>query len=239
MDTKEMFADLGDYTVEEINARWDKIETANVYDALESMGYSDQCLDIAIRPIDVSQKIAGPAVTVSGSKAPFHPEELAEHIDYRHRRLNAQAYKGCVIVFDSAGERYSAKLGGFEAWGLLLHGARGVLTDGPIRDTKELLDFEGFSVFSKGSTLIPSNMRWYYHDFNKTIGIKGLIKSLVRIDPGDWIVGDRDGVLVVPRAIMLEVLKKAEELEEGELRMRKALLDGKPLEDAFDVWGRE
>ena len=239
MDSKAMFDDLGSQTIQEINARWDKIEIANVFDALENLGYPNQCLDIGIRPLDVDQIVSGPAVTVRGTKAPFRAEELADNIDFRHRKLNAHAYDGCVVVMDNAGEPYSAKLGEFEAWGLHIHGARGFVTDGPVRDSKELLNIKGFSVFSKGSTPIPSNMRWYYNDFNKTIGITGTLTSQVRIDPGDWIVGGRDGVIAIPRGIMMRALEEAEKLERDESRMRTALLDGKPLEEAYNVWGRE
>lgn len=235
----KLFNDLGGQTVAEINARWDKIQIANVFDAMDNMDYPNQAVDLKIRPLVEGQVISGPAVTVLGTRMPFLQEELADNIDFHHRKLLAQAYDGCVIVFDNGGEAYSAKVGEFESRGLRMNGARGVVTDGPVRDTNDIMTIEGFSVWSTGRTPIPSNKRWYYYDFNKPIGLTGTLTSVVRIEPGDWIVGGCDGVVVVPRKIMLAVLAEAEAIEEAEVRFRNALANGSDIEEGFKIWDRE
>jgi regulator of RNase E activity RraA len=55
-------------TILELQARWDKIRIANLYDTLDKMGYEDQCLDLSIRPLFPKQHLAGVAVTVRGAR---------------------------------------------------------------------------------------------------------------------------------------------------------------------------
>ena len=233
-----MFEDLGSNTVLEINARWEKIEIANVYDALEIMGYPNQCLDLRIQAMETGQTIAGPAVTLRGPRAPFTDEEVKQYVDNHHHKLNSVMYLGCVLVIDGGGEKYSAKLGEFESRGLKACGARGVVIDGPVRDVNQILDIEGFALFSNGITPIPSDKRWYYKEFNEVIGISGALTSQVRVDPGDWIVGGREGVIVVPRKIMMDALVASEKIEKDEIDMRAAIIGGMPIEDARNIWGR-
>lgn len=233
-----MVKNLEEYSVHELNDRWNKILVANVYDALEELGYPDQCLDIKLKALRSGQRLAGPAVTVRGPRAPLTAEEVEQKVDHRHHRLNAQVYPGCVVVIDSGGEPWSAKLGEFESWGLREHGANGVVVDGPVRDIQGLLNIKNFTVFSSGITPIPSNKRWFYQEFNEVIGLSGTLTSQVRVAPGDWIVGGIDGVLVIPRKIVLDALIKAEEIEATEQAMRAGLEGGMPIEEARDKWGR-
>jgi 4-hydroxy-4-methyl-2-oxoglutarate aldolase len=233
-----MFNDLGSSTVQEINARWDKIEIANVYDALENLGYPNQCLNLKIKALKVGQRLSGPAVTLSGPRAPFTAEEVKQKVDNHHHKLNTMIYPGCVVVVDGGGEPFSAKVGEFESRGLRQFGANGIVVDGPVRDVDELLSIDGYAVFASGITPIPSDRRWYYKNFNEIIGITGTLTSQVRVDPGDWIVGGRDGVLVVPRKIMLEVLEEAEKIETAEVEMRTAIINGMPIDEARNIWGR-
>ena len=66
----------------------------------------------------------------------------------------------------------------------------------------------------------------------------GTLTSNVRIEPGDWIIGGPDGVIVVPQAVAMEALQKAEEIEGREQGMREDLAAGLSFEDAFEKWGR-
>ncbi len=233
-----MFEDLGSNTVLEINERWEKIEIANVYDALEAMGYPNQCLDLRIQALETGRTIAGPAVTLRGPRAPFTDEEVKQYVDNHHHKLNSVMYSGCILIIDGSGEKFSAKLGEFESRGLRACGARGVVIDGPVRDVNPILSIEGFTVFSNGITPIPSDKRWYYKEFNEIIGISGALTSQVRVDPGDWIVGGREGVIVVPRKIMMDALVASEKIEKDEVDMRTAIIGGMPIEDARNIWGR-
>ena len=73
---------------------------------------------------------------------------------------------------------------------------------------------------------------------NVPIAMPGTLTSNVRIEPGDWIVGGPDGVIVVPQAIAMEALERAEAIEAKEQGMREDLAAGMSFEDAVDKWGR-
>jgi regulator of RNase E activity RraA len=66
----------------------------------------------------------------------------------------------------------------------------------------------------------------------------GTLTSQVPVRPGDWIVAEEDGVMVVPSEIAMEALIKAEEIESREQGMREDLASGMSFEDCYKKWGR-
>ena len=80
--------------------------------------------------------------------------------------------------------------------------------------------------------------RWRPQVCDIPIAMPGTLTSQVRVDPGDWVVGGPDGVIVVPQEISMEALIKAEEIENREQGMREDLAGGMPFQDAFAKWGR-
>ena len=97
-----------DYSVLELQARWDKIRIANLYDTLDAMGYSNQCLDLRIRPLFSRQHLAGKAVTVKGGRDPRSKEDLqAEGKDTDTLvAIREHLFPGAVVVVEWA-ERLS------------------------------------------------------------------------------------------------------------------------------------
>ena len=99
----------------ELQARWDKIRIANLYDTLDKMGYPNQCLDLGIRPLFPRQHLAGVAITVRGSRDPRSHEERkadAEKAKAEGKQpagppLHELLFPGCVVVVDGGGEPYT------------------------------------------------------------------------------------------------------------------------------------
>ena len=222
-----------------INVRWEKIQVSNVYDALEAMGYPYQCLDLGIGAIAPRMTVVGPAVTLRGHRAAKTAEEAEQTADPNHFKVNAYMYPGCVLVVDGGGEYMSAKVGEFFAWGLKTSGARGAVVDGAVRDADLLAGMKDFSVFAKNISPFPAGKRWFYDEYNKPVALSGALNSQVAVVPGDWIVGGRDGVIVVPQDIMMDVLKEAEKIEKYEIGLREALNNGVPFEKARKMWERK
>jgi regulator of RNase E activity RraA len=73
---------------------------------------------------------------------------------------------------------------------------------------------------------------------NEIIGMPGTVTSRVQVRPGDWVIGEADGVIVVPQGIMMEALEKAERLEAEEQGMRDDVAAGMSFDDAYKKWGR-
>ena len=95
-----------------------------------------------------------------------------------------------------------------------------------------------YTVCARGTSPVESAQRWRMNAVNVPIAMPGTLTSQVRVDPGDWVVGGSDGVIVVPAAIAMEALVKAEEIERREQGMREDLAAGMGFEEAFEKWGR-
>ena len=145
---------------------------------------------------------------------------------------------GTVVVVEGGGEPHTGKFGEMTSWSLKQRGATGIVVDGHIRDRQGLADIPDYTVCARGTSPIESSRRWRIEAVNDPIAMPGTITSHVRVDPGDWIVGDADGVIAVPAAIAGEALVAAEDIERRERQMREDLARGVPFDEAFARWGR-
>lgn len=226
-------------SVVELQARWDKIRVANLYDTLDSMGYPNQCLDLGIKPLFMHQHLAGQVITVRGSAVSVTKEdEQASWTGNFFEELRTMLYPGCVVVVESGGEQHAGKFGEMTSWALKQGGAHGIVIDSYIRDYLGLEIIPGFTPIVRGTSPIESNSRWRMTALNQPIGMPGTVTARVRVSPGDWIVGEADGVCVVPQKIAMEVLIKAEDLERREQGMREDAAQGMSFDDAYKKWGR-
>ena len=224
----------------ELQARWGKIRVANLYDTLDKMGYSNQCLDLGIRPLFMHQHLAGQVVTVKGSAYPVQKGEQwtgSGGGDY-FQKLRTLMYPGCAVVVECGGELHAGKFGEMTSWALQQGGARGIVLDSFIRDYLGLEVIPNYTVCARGTSPIESSQRWRIDDVNVTIGMPGTLTSRVRVRPGDWIVGEADGVIVVPQEIAMEALEAVEEVEAREEGMRQDFARGVSFDEAFEKWGR-
>jgi regulator of RNase E activity RraA len=229
-----------DFSVVELQARWDRILIANVYDVLDSMGYPNQCLDLGIRPLFPRQHLAGKAITVQGGPDPRANIEIKEEDTgfSLYLALKSIVFPGSVVVVECGGEDQAGKFGEITSWGLQQRGARGIVVDSYIRDWPGLEIIPHYTVCARGTSPIESNKRWRPRACNLPIAMPGTLTSQVRVNPGDWIVGGADGVMVVPQEISMEALLKAEDMEAREQGMREDLAAGMSFEEAFEKWGR-
>jgi 4-hydroxy-4-methyl-2-oxoglutarate aldolase len=223
----------------EMTERFNKIATATIFDTMDRMNMPNQVLDLNIRPLRDEMHIAGPAFTVRGGRdcrtgREWQPKEM------EGRNLWKEMYPGCVIVADPG----LAREGGFgffgemTSWHLKQMGARGIVIDGGIRDRPGLLKIPEWPVFVRYTSPIESHPRWRMNEIQGPIVLTGQLVKQVRINPGDFIVGDSDSVLVVPKEVAAEVLIKAEEMWEREEGSRNDLAAGMSFEEVFKKWGR-
>lgn len=223
----------------ELQARWDKIRVANVYDTLDKMGYPNQCLDLGIKPLFPHRHLAGKVITVRGSAYPVpRGEEGSDWTGNYFEQLCQIVYPGCAVVVESGGEMHAGKFGEMTSWALQQGGARGIVLDSCIRDWLGLEVIPNFVPCARGTSPIESSQRWRITALNTTIGMPGTLTSRVRVESGDWIIGEADGVIVVPQAIAMEALVKVEELEAREEGMRRDVAAGMSFNDAYNKWGR-
>ena len=137
---------------------------------------------------------------------------------------------GHVAVYQCHHDR-SAHFGELSATSLASRGVAGCVIDGGCRDVR-LIEAEGFPVFTRFVTPEDSTWRWEVTATQEPITI-----GTVRIEPGDWVVGDEDGVVVVPLDIAAGVLAAAEAKVGTESAIRVAVRDGMSPLDAYERFG--
>lgn len=167
---------------------------------------------IGPRPLDLKgPRVAGPAYTLR-----FLPgrEDLATLDSYAASGAIREAIEavpaGAFVVIDARGERGAATLGDILVARLQVLGAVAAVSDGPMRDVAEIRPL-GFPIFSTGAVAPPSIARLTFADWQVPVACGG-----VAVIPGDILVGDEDGVVVVPRDLAEEVAGDAVEQERFE-----------------------
>ena len=216
------------FDVDEVCRRFSVIYTGAISDVLDEMGYRNQVLPPAIQGLTMDQKIAGVAMTVEGQPTDsVDPEVIYIPI----LQMLGDLKCGDVIV-SQPHESLSAHFGELSCESARFRGARGAVIDGGARDIDYILKL-GFPVFCRYRTPTDVVGRWKVVSYGQPIQIGG-----VGIERGDFIVGDKDGVLVIPKEITLQVLEKSEEVVNTEDLVRKAILQGVHPVEAFRKYGR-
>jgi len=211
-----------------LTARLAACYTGAVHDVLRMMGHDDVVLPPSIKAIAPGTRLAGPVWTVAG------------HLDRTRSRhecllgwctLLARAPRDHVVVCQPNNHEV-ALMGELSAQTLAARGVLGYVVDGGSRDTDLVLQ-QGFPVFC--SFLTPSDIveRWIPDRYGEPVTI-----GAVTIATGDYLLGDRDGVVIVPREIVAEVVAKTEEVVATESDMRRALIGGMDPVEAYNRYGK-
>ncbi len=199
----------------ELTERYEKVFTAAVNDVLREMNLIYQTLPNTIMPLKENMKIAGVAFTIKGSKNLSLEDEMID----RARMLEAIP-KDSICVWDTSGDDESAQWGEIMTMASMKRGCKGAVVDGGVRDTDRILRL-AFPVFCRYRTSNGMAGRFRMIGYQMPVRI-----GEVMIYPGDIIFGDIDGVIVIPRAIALEVLVKAEEIRDNEYRIKDMIEGG-------------
>ncbi len=216
---------------DEIRLRYSAVDTSNVADVLDTMGYRDQGLAAEFLPYPTtSGRLAGWAYTIRGQMTPYPMGGDAEKMQACHG-----VSPGEVTVWSGDGEGI-CYFGELIAIGLKERGCTGALVDGGIRDVN-WIGQHGFPVFARYRTPVQSIGRWKVNAWQVPVMLRGATAKLVKIEPGDFILADQDGALVVPAAIVMDTLVEAERLTRAETAIRAELSAGLTLEDALRKFG--
>ncbi|MFN8007292.1 MAG: RraA family protein [Terriglobia bacterium] len=202
--------------------------TGAISDIMDEMGFTNQVLPHTIQSIQKGQNLVGRALTVRGEAVASVDPEI---IFIPFLKMLGDVRPGDVIV-SQPNDQTCAHIGELSCETAKFRGAKGAVIDGGVRDTDYILKL-GFPVFARYTTPLDIVGRWRLVDYNVPIQI-----GTVQIEAGDFVVGDRDGVLIIPQAIAEEVITKAEEVVRTENLLRKSILEGVHPVDAFRQYGR-
>ena len=212
----------------------ERLFPAVVGDVLDSLGYLRQFLHPHIRPVASHMVIAGRAMPVletlcfsaveDQGKLPLSRQPfglLFEALDDL-RPHEVYVATGCAPQF--------ALWGGLMTTRALHLKAAGAVLDGYSRDTSEVLEL-GLPVFSYGGYAQDQGPRGKVVDYRIGVEING-----VRVNPGDIVFGDRDGVLIIPREAEEEAIRKALKKVSSENTVRTAIQNGMSTVEAFNTF---
>jgi 4-hydroxy-4-methyl-2-oxoglutarate aldolase len=206
--------------------------TGNLYtpvlsDSLDELGYREQVMGEWIRPVAANVSIAGWARTVLCMDVHYTCDDPygaeIEAID--------SILPGEVVVVATGRSRRNAPWGELLSTAAVARGARGCVTDGLIRDTRKILEL-GFPVFAGGTKPVDSKGRGIVLSYNIPVDCGGVV-----VHPGDLVVGDIDGVIVVPETIIAETVHLATDKVRRENHSRKELMEGAYLRDVYEKFG--
>ncbi|MFQ5794816.1 MAG: RraA family protein [Candidatus Bipolaricaulia bacterium] len=211
--------------------------TAVVGDIMDQLGLHHQFLPPSIRPLDPGMVTIGRAMTVleadcfeSVTSDRDHPNPIMDKPFGLMFEALDDLKPNEVYVCTGASPRYAL-------WGELMStramklGAVGAVLDGYSRDTKGILAL-GFPTFSYGPYAQDQAPRGKVIDFRTPIEIAG-----TRVNPGDIVFGDIDGVCVMPREAEEEIFARALEKVRGEKTVKRALESGMSAKEAFEKYG--
>ncbi len=209
--------------------------TAGVGDAMDRKGLLRQFLPPEIHPLDRETVVVGRAMTVleadffeecsSSSTSPLSSVPFGLMLDALDGLKSNEIYvcTGASLSFAPWGELMSVRA--------MRCGAAGAVLDGYCRDTKGILKL-GFPTFSRGSYAQDQGPRGKVVDYRVPIEIGG-----VRINPGDIVLGDVDGVCIVPHEAEVEVFTSAIDKARKEKPCRRALEEGMSAKQALEKYG--
>lgn len=211
--------------------------TAAVYDIMDEMGLPNQCLDLAVKPLERSMRLAGPAFTIACA-ADARLDWEYDNDEVKRFTFFRRMYQGCVVVVSSGGEGRAGHWGELMSMSSKARGAAGVVVDGGIRDGNILMGMEDWPVFARYLSPIESKGRTRIRAIEEPIAVGGSLTTQLRINPGDWLFGDMDGVVAIPAKAVDEVLRKAEAMGGVEDQVREEIRNGADATMVFEKYGR-
>jgi len=208
--------------------RLEKCYSGAVFDVLREKGYPDQALPHGIRPLNPAWKLAGPVFPVSGRRT----TDLGVHETILEwTTFLGKAPSGSVVMCQP-NDLALSHMGELSSETLQHRGVRGYIVDGGTRDSAFILEI-GFRVFCRYAT--PSDIagRWVMDKLGDPIRIGHLT-----IKAGDYVMADIDGVVIIPAAIVGEIVDETEAVMQRENLVRKAILEGVDPREAYLKYGK-
>jgi regulator of RNase E activity RraA len=218
-------------------ARLAKLETAGFSDVLDEMGYPNQVLASELRPLDAERRLAGVAFCVRGENRVVTQTAAPPDRHLSPYELERKMKPGLVAVIDAGGQNIGATIGGFVATSLKASGCQGLVTNGGVRDSREIVAV-GLPVFCRFVTPVNASRRWSIAEVGRPVTLPGIGGGSVTVHPGDYLLGDADGIIVIPAGIVVAAVDAAEKLDAIEKTITQGIREGGTREQLFKLHPR-
>ena len=208
--------------------RLEKCYSGAVYDVLRAMGHRQCVLPNDIRPLDADRRLAGKVFTISGKAT----QSVDDHETLVQWTGMLSKIPSDHVALCQPNDATMAHMGELSAETLKLRGVRGYIVDGGCRDSEFIYQI-GFQVYFKYYTPRDVVGRWVPDKFGEPIQI-----GEVMIHTGDYVVADRDGIVIIPAEKAEEVTDETEKVLRTESLVRKAILQGEDPQQAYLKHGK-
>ena len=209
-------------------ARLGKLSSSAVSDVLDHCGYREQSIASAIAPLDRATRLAGMAACLEGVS-----EDAANRAPALGSfEIDRRMAEGAVLVIAMNDHRASAAVGGLMCLAARRRACAGFVVDGGVRDAPEIVSL-GMPTFCRYVTPLNSGGRWRLTRVDAEIELPGQAASRVRVSPGDFLIGDGDGLIAIPQTIAEQVIAWTEQLVEIEQSIARRIEAGATREEAF------
>ena len=205
----------------------DRVRSAMISDCLDAIGIRNNVMEANVKPLDRGMRAVGIASTISFVPGTDYDvnDPYGASIDYLDTLQTGE-----IAVVATGASTYSAFWGELFSAAAKGRGATGVITDGPLRDTNQILKLD-FNAFGTLSRPIDFKGRMKVESIHQTVWCGG-----VEVNQGDAVIADWDGIVVVPSVRIEEVFATANLRAQGESTVLKQLLAGMSVRGVWDEY---
>jgi regulator of RNase E activity RraA len=193
-----------------------KLDTTAISDAMDRLGIAGQCLDI--KPLDPRFRLTGRAFTILYGPAGTPPGTVGDYIE--------DVPVGGVVVLDNGGRENATVWGDILTWVANRRGVAGTVIDGACRDTALSREL-GYPIYSRSYSMRTGKDRIQVEAMGGPVNIGD-----ARVQQGDILRGDADGVVAIPQAHEDAILTNAEQIDAAESEIRRLVNEGNTLTEA-------
>ena len=203
------------------------VRSAMISDSLDVVGVRNNAMDVRVSALRPGMRAVGLAATLK-----FVPDSKYDQQDPYGEAIKFldTLQTGEIVIISTGGDCLSAFWGELFSAAAKGRGATGVVTDGPLRDSEQVRELD-FPAFGQGTRPYDYKGRMRIDSMRVPINCGG-----VEINPGDGVIADSDGVVVVPRAHLDRVSELANSRAASERTVLKDLLSGKSVREVWDSY---
>lgn len=213
---------------DQLTTRLKALYTGVIYDCLSDQGLADQALPHTIQGLATDHRVAGRVWTASGVRTPSISRDDSL---LRWTEFLSAAPKDHVVVCQP-NDSTIAHMGELSSETLKSRGVLGYVVDGGCRDVQQVLD-QAFPVFCRYTTPADIAGRWRPDELGTAIRI-----GQTDIVTGDYVIGDQDGVVIIPGGMAEDIVSAAETAVSSENKVRTAILAGEDPKQAYLKYGK-
>jgi regulator of RNase E activity RraA len=193
-----------------------RLDTTAISDAMDRLGIAGQCLNI--KPLDPRFRLTGRAFTILYGPAGTPPGTVGDYIE--------DVPPGGVVVLDNGGRENATVWGDILTWVANRRGVAGTVIDGACRDTHLAREL-GYPIYSRSYSMRTGKDRIQVEAMGGPVNIGD-----ARVNQGDILRGDADGVVAIPQAHEDAILTNAEQIDAAESEIRRLVNEGNTLTEA-------